>query len=132
MMFRVVGWDSSLVMISPKGRVTCYYHDDPPNAIDAAMTRGVGYVFPEWAVIERNKKTFKEILVPVQGEDLQLEIYGTSVPRKYFEEQRRRRLNAPSFIIFGLVTYVCDCGKEYKSRKWLDKHIEERCKLGRS
>lgn len=118
------GWDPPNIMISSKGSIECYYHEDISD-IDEVMHRlpqGCAYVYPELIAVYMIEETLYQLLVPKEGEELQLALENASIEKEEFirlSEQMYIKTNSR----FRNVKHVCSCGKAYVSETWYKKHI---------
>lgn len=118
-------WDPERISLTRTGTVTCQYYEDVLNIneIVSELPEGYAYAHPEYTAVEAIRHALYDLLVPVCGENLTIAIKNTSIPRQHFEELRSKRYFAPTLMKFGAPRYICDCGKEYTSRTWFEKHV---------
>jgi len=124
MILHFANWDPSKVLISPKGSITCYYYENTidPNKILQLLPEGYGYVNPEFSAVEAIASELGKYLKPINGEDLELKIIKSSLPRDYFYQLRNWRYGPIIREPVTNVRYVCSCGREYKTETWFKKH----------
>lgn len=120
------GWDPPAFMISPRGRVQCWYYEDmhDVNEVLRSLPEGSAYAYPEYTAVVAIRRVLVLLLVPAKGEELELRLVNSSIPRDYFESLSSQRFEKLSSRISN-VCHICSCGKAYVSETWYKKHIQK-------